>query len=84
MDGPLSCLLGYWGRGKSKLCLLQKAVQPSQKPAIFLERWFSLLIDLTAWKQSIILHFPIVQLHPSLTLLDCAKQALPLLAALNI
>jgi len=65
MEGSLRCPLGPWGRGKSKLCLLLKAVQPSQKLIIFLERWFNLLIDLTAWKQSIVLHFPIVQLHPS-------------------
>lgn len=65
MEGPLRCLLGCWGRGKFKLCLLQKFVQPSQKPTIFLERWFHLLIDLAAWKQSIVLHFPVVQLHPS-------------------
>lgn len=65
MKGPLRCLLGCRGREEPKLGLLQKGVQPSQKPTIFLERWFHLLIDLTAWKQFIVLHFPIVQLHPS-------------------
>lgn len=65
IKGRLRCLLGCFRRGRSMLCLLQKGIQSSQKPMIFFERWFRVLIDLTAWKQSVLLPFPVVQLHPS-------------------
>lgn len=66
MEGPLRCLLGCWGREiLISFAFCKKLSSLLRNQPFSFERWIHLLRYLIAWKKSIVLHFPIVQLHPS-------------------